>query len=164
MAITKKKAKAKKSPAKRNLKAHSKKAPTRRAAEQGQPPAPPTGPGTWAWHELLTRDTRASKEFYTSLFGWRTEEMQMPGMTYTLFNKGKGGVGGMMAMSGPDFEGVAPHWLVYLHVEDVDAAAAKATSLGATVLAPPADIPNIGRFSVIRDPTEAVFAIFTPKM
>jgi uncharacterized protein len=54
---------------------------------------------------------------------------------------------------------VPPNWLTYFGVADCDASAAKAKQLGGTLLQPPTDIPDIGRFAVCRDGQGAVFAI-----
>jgi predicted enzyme related to lactoylglutathione lyase len=54
------------------------------------------------------------------------------------------------------------YWLTYLGVDDVDASTEKARGLGAAVLVEPADIPNIGRFSVITDPTGAAIGLYKP--
>ena len=43
---------------------------------------------------------------------------------------------------------------------DVDKAVAKASGLGATPIVPGMDIPNMGRFAVLKDPQGAVFAVF----
>ena len=52
------------------------------------------------------------------------------------------------------------NWLPYIHVPDCDAAAAKATQLGAmAIVMPPMDIPNIGRSCVLIDPTGAAIAL-----
>ncbi len=117
--------------------------------------------GTFCWNETLTRDPAASKAFYTQLFGWTCEEMDMgPGGTYTMFKAGDTMAGGMMEIGGEKFEGVPTHWLSYITVDDVDASTAKAESLGAKVCAPPTDIPNIGRFSVVIDPVGAAIGLF----
>jgi uncharacterized protein len=58
---------------------------------------------------------------------------------------------------------VPPHWMVYFQTTDVDATANKAKSLGANLLVPPMDIPNVGRFSVIADPQGAAFALYKPR-
>ena len=55
-------------------------------------------------------------------------------------------------------------WLTYVHVKDVDERTAKAKELGATVAMPAMDIPQIGRFSVIMDPTGAAIALFKGAM
>ena len=60
-------------------------------------------------------------------------------------------------------QGVPPNWLVYIAVDDADAMAAKAASLGATVLMPAFDVMEHGRMAVIQDPQGAVFAIWQAK-
>jgi predicted enzyme related to lactoylglutathione lyase len=54
---------------------------------------------------------------------------------------------------------VPPHWMVYISVEDCDAAAKKVAELGGQVCVPPTDLPEVGRFAVINDPTGATFSI-----
>jgi predicted enzyme related to lactoylglutathione lyase len=66
----------------------------------------------------------------------------------------------MMKIEGPQMEGVPPNWLSYVIVDSVDASTKKAESLGAKVDVPPTDIPNIGRFSVITDPTGATLGLY----
>jgi predicted enzyme related to lactoylglutathione lyase len=114
-------------------------------------------PGALCWTELATADTSTAKKFYTSLFGWKEKTSSDAGIAYTEFSVGDRPIAGMMEMAG-----VPPHWLPYFQVADCDSAAAKATELGATYIVPPRDIPNVGRFAVIRDPQGAVFAIFKP--
>jgi uncharacterized protein len=117
-------------------------------------------PGSFSWTELMTTDDEAARQFYCSLCGWTFSEMPMgPGMTYTVFQMAGKPAAGMMKMAGPQFQGVPPHWSAYLSVPDCDAAVARATSLGGKVLVPPQDVPNTGRFSVLQDPTGAVFAV-----
>ena len=55
----------------------------------------------------------------------------------------------------------SPYWLTYIHVKDVDGLTRNARELGAKTLVEPMDIPTIGRFSVIADPTGAAVALFT---
>ena len=54
---------------------------------------------------------------------------------------------------------VPAFWLTYFGVADCDASVAKAQELGASVTAPPMDIPGVGRFAVLSDPHGATFAI-----
>jgi len=118
-------------------------------------------PGALCWTELATRDATAAKKFYTSLFGWKEKTSSDAGMTYTEFSVGETPGAGMMQMD-ERMAGVPPHWMPYFQVTDCDTSAAKAKELGGTSIVPPQDIPNVGRFSVIRDPQGAVFAIFKP--
>ena len=55
--------------------------------------------------------------------------------------------------------GSAPHWLPYVTVDDPDATLARAKKLGAKIPVEPTDIPNIGRFAVLQDPTGALLAV-----
>ena len=72
---------------------------------------------------------------------------------------GEDAAGCMGAMEGQQ---APPHWLAYIYTDDVDATAARATSLGATTLVEATDIPDIGRFAIIQDPVGAVVGLFRP--
>jgi hypothetical protein len=71
-------------------------------------------------------------------------------------------VGGIYKM-GPESDGATAHWMSYVAVDDVDDRAAKAAELGGKVRVPPMDIPNVGRFCVINDPTGATISLITLK-
>lgn len=119
--------------------------------------------GNFCWNELATRDTDAAKTFYTQLFGWDSEDTPMPGDAggeYTLFKLGEIPIGGLYEMKGPRFEGVPPHWAMYVSVDDVDATVATATDAGGKVVWGPFDVPGIGRMAGLADPTGAVLSAF----
>ena len=124
---------------------------------------PRHSPGTFCWFECGTTDAAAAKEFYTKLFGWNSVDVPMPGDMgghYTLLKLGEDDVAGLYQMEGPQFEGVPSHWLTYVTVDDVDASAERATSLGASIVTPPMDIPGVGRMACMKDPTGATFSMF----
>jgi predicted enzyme related to lactoylglutathione lyase len=85
-----------------------------------------------------------------------TSTMDMGQGEYTLFEVGGQMVGGTTA---PQMEGVPNHWHVYFEAADADAAAAKVTELGGSVLVEPFDIPAVGRIAVVRDPQGSTFSI-----
>jgi len=64
----------------------------------------------------------------------------------------------MMPMSGPEWKGVPPHWMIYITVR-LQRARRKAKELGAAVSVPPTDVPNVGRFAVINDAQGATFSL-----
>ncbi len=105
--------------------------------------------------ELLTTDVAKAKAFYTGLFDWKLEEI--PGMDYTLIDVGEGTGGGMMKTVQP---GSPSSWTAYVAVDDANAATEKARSLGATICREVTEIPGIGWFSVITDPTGATLALW----
>jgi predicted enzyme related to lactoylglutathione lyase len=120
--------------------------------------------GAFSWCELMTEDAEAAKAFYTKLFGWNTEDMTMPGMTYTVIKAGGSEIGGIMTIP-QEARNMPPAWGVYVTVTDVDATAKSAEQLGAKLLVPPTDIPDVGRFCVIQDPQGvAISAITYQKM
>lgn len=119
--------------------------------------------GAFSWCELMTTDVDAAKKFYTSLFGWETDEMTMPGMSYTVVKAGGKDMGGIMAMPPDAPKGMPPMWGCYVTVDDVDATAKSAQKLGAKLLVKPQDIPDVGRFCVIQDPQGAVISAITYK-
>jgi uncharacterized protein len=118
---------------------------------------------SFVWYELMTGDTAGAKAFYSKVVGWKTQDMPMPGMTYTLLSAGETQVGGLMALPKDAVDaGMKPCWVGYIGVDDVDSAAAEVAKLDGTVLRAPADIPNVGRFAVVADPKGAAFNIFKP--
>jgi predicted enzyme related to lactoylglutathione lyase len=118
--------------------------------------------GRFVWHELMTTDPEAAKAFYTAVIGWGTKPWEGPN-PYTLWTWGESQMGGLMAMPAEArAQGAPPNWMAYIATPDVDATTAQASKLGAKILRPPADIPEVGRFSIIQDPQGAVFSAFTP--
>jgi uncharacterized protein len=116
-------------------------------------------PGAFTWNELATRDIAGAQAFYPAVLPWTADEQDFEGMRYTLWKVGDQMVAGGMPI-GDEFPPEVPnYWAVYFAVEDADASAAKAQELGGTVMRPPDDIPNVGRFAVIADPQGAVFSI-----
>ncbi len=110
--------------------------------------------------ELNTTDPGKAKAFYAKLFDWELEDLKMgDGATYTMIKVGDGTGGGMLKHPMP---GAPSTWLAYVLVDDIQAATAKARSLGATIGKEPTEIPGVGWFSVITDPTGATFALWKP--
>jgi predicted enzyme related to lactoylglutathione lyase len=108
--------------------------------------------------ELNATDPEKAKAFYGKLFAWKLEDMQMgSGMTYTMIQPGEGTGGGMMKQLIPN----APSsWLAYVAVDDVKASTAKAKTLGAQVMKDVTEVPGMGWFSIITDPTGAMLGLW----
>jgi predicted enzyme related to lactoylglutathione lyase len=117
-------------------------------------------PGALTWNDLISPDVEASAAFYRDLFGWQVEETPgSDGQYWSITNGGRVN-GGIMPMP----PGSHPAWNLYFAVEDVDTTVARATERGAETVMGPMDIPNGGRFAVIRDPQNAVFSIASGQM
>ena len=120
----------------------------------------PSAAGVFVWDEFLAADVEAAKAYYTEVFGWTTEAMDMAGGgTYTMFKRDGESVAGVMKNPA---EHVPPHWLTYIATGDVDATVEKAGTLGGSVYAPAFDVQNVGRLAVLGDPAGAAFGIFKP--
>lgn len=114
--------------------------------------------GAFCWNELGTTDLETAKKFYTELLGWRLKESKAAGMIYNEIVAGDREVGGMYQMTA-EFGNAPSHWIAYVAVDDVDAKAKQVAELGGKVCVPPTDIPNVGRFCVINDPTGATISL-----
>ena len=116
--------------------------------------------GLVGWCDLMTDDVDKARDFYTGIFGWSTEVTDMGMGPYTAFMAGDRPVGGVMAKP-PEAAGAPTAWTIYVTVDDVDESVAKVEAAGGTVLHGPFDVPTVGRFAVIRDPTGGVLGIAT---
>lgn len=132
------------------------------AVKRAQSGAAPPPHGTFVWHELATNDVSGCKRFYGELFGWKhADDEMMPDFNYTLFRHLGKEAAGMMTIT-PEQGDVRPGWTLYVSVDDVDAAAAKAETLGGEVVVPPHDIP-LGRWAMLKDPSGATICVFRRK-
>jgi predicted enzyme related to lactoylglutathione lyase len=111
-------------------------------------------PGALCWNELVTGSRERAAAFYATVLGWSSRTNQVGPITYTEFMTGERAIAGMMEMAG-----VLPRWNVYFAVEDADATVAAATGLGAAVLQPAMDLPDVGRFATLADPQGAAFSV-----
>ena len=119
--------------------------------------------GEICWNELATTHPDTCKAFYSELFGWEYKESGSTEMEYTEMSLANGKQFGGMYKPPKDMEGVQPHWMSYVSVDDIDASLAKAAEIGGNIVVPATDIPGTGRFGVITDPTGAAIAMITLK-
>jgi predicted enzyme related to lactoylglutathione lyase len=122
-------------------------------------------PGTFCWPELSTTDQRAAEKFYSGVFGWTIQETPMgPDAHYTVFLKDGQDVAAATTINAEQAKmGVPPNWLSYVSTASVDDSVAKARTAGATLLAGPFDVMELGRMAVLADPTGAAFALWQGK-
>ncbi len=115
-------------------------------------------PNPFVHVELNTTDLDKAKSFYSGLFNWSLQDMPMgPDMTYTVIGVGSGTGGGMMKHPVP---GAPSAWLAYVLVDDVKTSTQKAGSLGAQILRDVTEVPGMGWFSIIADPTGACLGLW----
>jgi predicted enzyme related to lactoylglutathione lyase len=119
-------------------------------------------PGAYAMSFLRTPDPEVATAFYGAVLGWTTEAFG-PMRLWRL----PGYVGGLpeqpvsrevVAVLARADDGEAAHWRVDFWIADTDAAAARATALGGSVVAGPEDAPPF-REAVLADPAGATFSV-----
>jgi uncharacterized protein len=129
------------------------------ASASGDRPDAPAPAGHFFWNELHTTDPAKALSFYQEVIGFSHSAIGSGADAYHVLSLGgvrRGGVTGHLP------GGAAPHWLPYVAVDDPDAVIARARAMGAAIQVGPEDIPGIGRFGVLEDPTGAVLAIMRP--
>ena len=130
--------------------------------------------GAVVWVEYYTRDVDGINDFVGHVFGSRYQKVDLSRpptddedaegeIEYAYHWLKIDGVepdrGGMLEMD-ESWGDMSSHFMVYFHVEDCDASAAKAAELGGEICVPPTNIPP-GRFSVLMDPLGATFSILS---
>jgi len=133
------------------------------AAYRGNEAHPGTDPemtmaGCVCWNELWTRDAQKAQRFYGALLGWRSQGLPMEPMgTYHLQFTGEQLAAGIMENPDPQ---TRPCWATYFQVDQLGVSTQKALQQGAKRWAGPIELPGIGTFTLITDPTGAMLALF----
>lgn len=114
-------------------------------------------PGRPVWTELLADDPSAAADFYGLMANYDARTIERRGGEYTV-----------LASSGNDRAGIlqnpaegeyAPVWITAFGVDDPAAAAAKAESLGGTIILPVSPELRDGTTAVVTDPTGAILVL-----
>lgn len=126
------------------------------------------GHGEFCWSEIAATDLAKAKPFYENVFGWKLDKSENTGQEMEYFEFSSSGEhypdGALYEMNTEMFGGAKPppaHIALYVSVDDVDASVAKAKELGGTLHFGPYDIPKVGRFAVVTDPTGANISLIT---
>jgi uncharacterized protein len=115
-------------------------------------------PGLPCWVDLVSVDSRASRDFYAALLGW-TYERGARGYTMAF-------VGGIpvAGVYGPPADPWQPSaWTLYLMVHDAALAAARAQQLGGQIVVPPQDFAGQGELLLAADPSGAAIGLWQQK-
>lgn len=115
------------------------------------------GHGLLSWNELHTTDLAAAESFYTALFGWRVQEIDLGGGPYRVISVDGHGNGALSDHLAP---GAPAHWLVYFGTDDLDGSLTKISELGGTVVQPAMDIGEGNRIAVAQDAQSGWFALY----
>lgn len=122
-------------------------------------------PGSFRWIELGTTDQNAAKTFYGELFGWGHSDSPIgPDQTYTIFKiDGRDCAAGYTLEKDKIAQGIPPHWMIYVAVENADDAVKKVEVAGGKILAGAFDVMEHGRMAVVQDPAGAALCAWQAK-
>jgi uncharacterized protein len=119
--------------------------------------------GTFSWIELGTTDADAAKRFYGGLFGWQFDDMPAgPDMIYSMAKLNGQHVGAVYKM-GAEMKGVPSHWASYVTVNNLEETTNKAKANGGKIHKEPFDVMDVGRMSVVEDPSGATIMLWEAK-
>jgi predicted enzyme related to lactoylglutathione lyase len=107
--------------------------------------------------ELHTGNLSRACAFYTRLFGWRAEKIDLSCGSYQALDLGDGIEGGVV-----ECDAERPLWLPYVEVPDLSKATEQARLLGASVLLEPREGPA-GWRSVVAGTAGGEVALWQPK-
>ena len=98
--------------------------------------------------EINAKDAKRTQEFFGNLFGWNINANNP--MNYGLVNTGskKGIQGGIGAKQGPNM----PNVTFYVEVDNPQTYLEKALSMGASVVLPVTEMPNMATYALFSDP------------
>jgi uncharacterized protein len=117
-----------------------------------------TAVGTFVWRENVSPDPQRAEQFYTELLGWEIEHFQSGDFDYPMIKANGQLHGGFPTVP----EGTPAHWVSNVQVDDADDTIEKTRAAGGDVVVGPMDIPEVGRYAVLKDPQGAIFVAFQP--
>ena len=120
--------------------------------------------GTPSWVDLATTDVTGAETFYGGILGWTAEQMPAGEGIYSM-QRVRGIDAAGIYEQGEDQKagGMPPSWTTYISVDDVDATTAQVAPAGGMVMMEPFDVMDVGRMSVVGDPTGAAVALWQSK-
>lgn len=124
--------------------------------------------GKIIWHDLLSDTPVESKLFYSELFGWQFEDVELKtglfqSINYTLIRHNGKLIGGMVDQTRLETKEDISQWVVLLSVKDIDAAVASFIAQNGTVFASPTDLADRGKIAIVADPQGALLGLLQTK-
>jgi uncharacterized protein len=118
-------------------------------------PSPGDAPAV-DWFEVLGSDAERAQSFYAEVFGWVLNDPGFPGYRLVDTQSGEGAIAG--GVGGGAAEGT---WAtVYANVPDVEAALARAETLGGRRVYGPNPVDDHMKTGALRDPAGNVFGVY----
>ena len=115
--------------------------------------------GTIGWRDLTVADAEGVRDFYRRVVGWEPSPVDMGEYSdYNMLDGDGVPAAGICHARGPNAD-LPAQWLIYIAVDDLDAALAACAEGGGEVVSGPRSVGE-DRMGVIRDPAGAVCALY----
>ncbi len=113
--------------------------------------------GQFCWISLEARDLDEARRFYRELFGWQSQDVELPdGPRAAEFTLDGRRVAGASQMPQQRVDRDQPAvWRSYIRVDDLESTCARVTELGGEITLSATDVQQLGRTALVRDPTGA---------
>jgi predicted enzyme related to lactoylglutathione lyase len=122
--------------------------------------------GSISWMDLTVSSDKADatkvRDFYQQVVGWNHEGVDMGDYEDFCMQDASGNaIAGVCHAKGKNAD-IPTTWLIYITVDDVDAASQRCQSSGGEVVRP-ASVAGEGKFAILKDPAGAMFAVYQSK-
>jgi predicted enzyme related to lactoylglutathione lyase len=129
------------------------------ASSSGDPPEEMADPGEWIWSSLSTPNPDKDAAFYQTLFEYEVFDLPADhGARHLMLASGSYARASANSLPGNRLN-ARPHWLNYVHVDDVASSSAKVVLLGGRVLVAPRLDRHGGKVAIVADPMGAPFGL-----
>lgn len=104
--------------------------------------------------ELHSADLDATRKFFGAAFGWQPQPFASPEYLVAPHGSEPGVDTGLLASQDGQ-----PRTVPVIRVDDIDAAIARVTEHGGTLVVPPFTVPGVGKGCYITDPTGLIVGL-----
>ena len=117
--------------------------------------------GSVGWFDLTVENADDCRDFYKAVVGWKSVDLSIGDYSDYVMSTPEEDkpVAGVCHARGGN-SGLPPQWLMYVHVENMDASLEACTEQGGKIVSPVRIVKGHGKYGVIQDPAGAVLALF----
>lgn len=118
-------------------------------------------PGHFVWHDLVTDNLPAARDFYAGLFGWEYSGRGGDGAPYLTAYLEDQPVAGIIKSDRLEPEVNESRWISYISARDVERSSSAVLTQNGVIYNPPAFYDNRGAMAVVGDEQGAAFGLIT---
>ena len=117
----------------------------------------------FSWENLATTNIELAKKFYQGLFGWDVTDIPTGTYgTHSFFSLHGKEVCSVSEIKEKQRKSFASQWVPYISIENIEELIGRIQNAGGAVLDAISPIADAGQTTIIKDPTNAIFAVWHP--